>query len=736
MNKVFTATLATSVVVGSSFIMMPASADTVSFSDVKESHSHFTAISELAKSGVLNGYADGTFKPENEITRGQAAVILANILKLDVVNVSDPNYTDVPATHDYYGAIAALKDADIINGYADQSFKPNEPVTRAQMASIISKAFNLKQLNNKALPFTDVQKNDHASNIKVLFDNGVTVGTTSNTFSPNENVTRGQIATFIYKAMNIQSTQPVETDDTFDLTIMHSNDTHGRADMAPKRATAVKEVRTENPDALLLDAGDVFSGTLYFNEFEGQADLALMNYMGYDVMTFGNHEFDLGSSPEGHQALADFVEGANFSFVSSNVDFSKDSKFTGLFTDLISSEPENGKIYNGIVKEINGEKVGIFGLTTVDTKNISSPGAIQFEDYLKEAEKAVKAFEEQGIDKIIVLSHLGFDDDAAVDNDLVLAETIDGIDVIVGGHSHTELAEPVLVNEDANGEVKDPTVIVQAYQYSDFLGTLDVSFDENGVVVEYNGELIPLADYVDDEGALEILKPYQEQITNVQNKEIGVTTEFELANPRVSEEGNADQVSVRNSETILGNLITDGMLAKAKNFTEKEVIMAFQNGGGIRSAINAGPITVGEVITVLPFGNTLALMDSTGAELKAAFEMSVSKYPEENGGFLHISGAKVEYDASKPAGERIVSIQYLDANGKYVELKDNQTYTVATNAFTAKGGDGYTMFAKAYEEGRVIDLGLSDWENFQEHLQSLSTIPTETENRIVNIATK
>ncbi|RKJ51268.1 bifunctional metallophosphatase/5'-nucleotidase, partial [Butyricicoccus sp. 1XD8-22] len=120
---------------------------------------------------------------------------------------------------------------------------------------------------------------------------------------------------------------------------------------------------------------------------------------GYDVMTFGNHEFDLGSSAEGHQALVDFIEAAKFSFVSSNIDFTKDSKFTGLFNDLVSSDPENGKIYSGIVKEIDGEKVGIFGLTTAETENISSPGSITFEDYIEEAEKAVKAFENMGVDK-------------------------------------------------------------------------------------------------------------------------------------------------------------------------------------------------------------------------------------------------------------------------------------------------------------------------------------------------
>src|SRR5690606_36262609 len=173
--------------------------------------------------------------------------------------------------------------------------------------------------------------------------------------------------------------------------------------------------------------------------------------------------------------------------------------------------------------------------------------------------------------------------------------------------------------------------------------------------------------------------------------------------------------SVRKNETILGNLITGGMLTKAREFTGKNVVMALQNGGGIRAAIDAGPITVGEVITVLPFANTLATMEVTGSELKVAFEISLSRYPGENGGFLHVAGGKVEFDSTKPAGERVVEIYIKDANDNFVPVDDNTTYTIATNAFTAKGGDGYDVFAKAYEEGRVTDLGLSDWENFRDH---------------------
>ncbi|WP_052353790.1 5'-nucleotidase C-terminal domain-containing protein [Neobacillus jeddahensis] len=521
----------------------------------------------------------------------------------------------------------------------------------------------------------------------------------------------------------------VDAADQFDLTVMHTNDVHAALDNMPKTVTAVKEVRAAHPNSLLLHAGDEFTGTLYFNEFQGKADLALLKLMGFDAMTFGNHEFDLGSSPEGHQALADFIKGANFPFVSANVDFSKDAKFDGLFNDSIEADFENGEIYNGIVKEINGEKVGIFGLTTAETVDISSPGSVTFENYLAEAKKAVESFEAQGINKIVALTHIGYDDNAAIDNDLTLAEKVEGIDVIVGGHSHTTLSQPVVVAKDVT-----PTVIVQTGNSNSNLGVLDVKFDKNGVITDSDGQLIAIGSQTADPEAVEVLAPYKAQIDAVAKEEIGVSTPIALESPRT--DGDNTKPSVRKNETILGNLITDGMLEKAKSFTGKNVIMALQNGGGIRATIDAGPITVGEVITVLPFNNTLATMDVTGAELKEAFETSFGQYPGEFGGFLHVSGGKVKFDSTKPAGERVVSVSYLNENGEYVEVQDDKMYTIATNAFTAKGGDGYSMFAKAYEEGRVTDLGLSDWENFRDHLISVGSdgIPTDVEGRIVDVS--
>ncbi|MBY6037198.1 5'-nucleotidase C-terminal domain-containing protein [Fictibacillus nanhaiensis] len=538
-----------------------------------------------------------------------------------------------------------------------------------------------------------------------------------------------------------QVTMPVfaESDDdekkrhknkTYNLSLMHTNDTHAHLDNVPKLVTAVKEVRAENPSTLLLNAGDVFSGTLYFNEFQGQADLEFMNLLDYDLMTFGNHEFDLGASPEGHQALAAFVKQANFPFVSSNVDFSKDPYLKELFEGY-ALRPKDGRIYSSVVKKVNGEYVGFIGLTTEETKDISSPGNVVFQNYIKEAKKEVKLLERFGINKIVAITHLGLDDNPAYDNDVELAKNVDGIDVIVGGHSHTQLNEPVVVSTDERGKKKDSTVIVQASQYGNYLGKLDVQFNKKGKVIGQAGKLIKVTDKAPDSEAAALLEKYSSKIEEIKKKPTGAVAEKALANPRLGQNGS--EVSVRSNETELGNLITDGMLDKAKEFNPN-VVMAFQNGGGIRAPIDQGEITYGEVLTTLPFGNTLATMKLTGSEIKTALEHSVSQAPKESGGFLHVSGMKFTYDSTKAAGERVVSMEVKAADGTLTPINLQQEYVIATNAFTAKGGDGYTVFKNAYEQGRVTDLGASDWENLRDYVAKLVNVNPQIEGRIVDLS--
>lgn len=500
----------------------------------------------------------------------------------------------------------------------------------------------------------------------------------------------------------------------FSLTVFHTNDTHAHLENIAQFSALLKEKRAATPNNVLLHAGDVFSGTLYFNEFLGQADLKFLNYLGYDAMTFGNHEFDLGLSNDGHKALSDFVKGANFPFVAANLDFSKDSNFNGLQKREVTAEPENGKIYNGIVKEVDGEKIGIFGLTTEETVAISSPEKITFSNYITEAKAAVEAFEELGINKIIAVTHIGFDDNSAIDNDQELAKNVPGIDIIVGGHTHSKLEQPVVFNED-----KEPTIIVQADQYHNFLGQLDVTFDENGVIKEYNGVLHE----IDPEGekdaeAADLIKPYADQVASTMEKPTGGVADVFLSGLR-------DLGGVRAGETNLGNIITDGMLSKAKEI-DPEVSIAFQNGGGIRASINQGDITYGDVLTVLPFGNNLAIIELSGAELKETFEHSVKEYPKESGGFLHVAGMQVIFDGKAEVGKRVVS---LKINGE--EVEDGKMYKAATNVFTARGGDGFEALGKAYEEGRASEPGFSDWENLADHLKSIGHITQGIEGRIL-----
>lgn len=524
----------------------------------------------------------------------------------------------------------------------------------------------------------------------------------------------------------VLSTEKVEAA-ALDMTIFHTNDTHAHVDNVGQRAALVNKLRTENPNNVLLDAGDVFSGTLFFNEFYGQTDLKIMNYLGYDAMTFGNHEFDLGLSKDGHNKLVDFIKGAKFPFVSANVDFSKDEKFTGLQTQAVTDQAENGKIYNGIIKEINGEKVGIFGLTTEETTAIASPEKVEFKAYLDSAKETVAAFEAQGIDKIIALTHIGYDDNAMMDNDQELAKKVPGIDVIVGGHTHTELKQPVQV---VNEETEQPVVIVQANQYNKYLGQLDITFDDNGVVADYMGQLHLVGqkdeagNYVlpSDKEAEALIAADVKQVQDKMNAETG-------ADAKVFLSGLRGLGGVRAGETNLGNIITDGMLDKAKEI-DKDVVIAFQNGGGIRSSITKGPVTYGEVLTVLPFGNPLAIIEVTGDELYETFEHSVKEYPKESGGFLHVAGMEVLFDPTKKAGERLVS---LKIGGKEVDRKAN--YKAATNVFTARGGDGFEALGRAYEEGRASEPGFSDWENFANRLIELGDVTQQVEGRITTTTT-
>jgi len=510
-------------------------------------------------------------------------------------------------------------------------------------------------------------------------------------------------------------------DGSWKLTVMHTNDTHAHLADAARRATLVKQVREDADETLLFDAGDVFSGDLYFTKWFGMADLKVMNEMGYDAMTFGNHEFDQGTS-----TLAKFVQAAKFPLVSSNIDFSKDEHMKSLLKAPALLDTKNGHtiehagVYPYVVLDVNGHKVGVFGLTTEDTKETSSPGKdVVFNEASASAKKTVDALQSEGINIIIALSHLGYG------RDIDLAKKVQGIDLIVGGHTHTQLNAPEVVN---NGGV--PTVIVQANEWGKFLGRVDLTFDKQGVVQtgkdQLKGSLLTVDTTVaEDKEVKKILDPYKAELEELKKEVIGKST--------VNLDG--ERQNVRSRETNLGNFIADGMLAWAKS--KKKADFALTNGGGIRASMKEGDITMGDLRTVMPFGNTLFILDVTGQQLKDGLENGVSgaKSTDLPGKFPQVSGIRFKWDPAKPAGSKVYDIEIAKGTG-YVSLNPNDTYRMATNSFVANGGDGYASFAKAIADGAYHeDLGDPDYEIFIAHVKSLGgPIKAAVEGRIVEKA--
>ncbi|WP_243093762.1 bifunctional metallophosphatase/5'-nucleotidase [Thermus thalpophilus] len=501
----------------------------------------------------------------------------------------------------------------------------------------------------------------------------------------------------------------------FTLTLVHTNDTHAhlepmeltlsgqkvRVGGVAQRVAFFDRLRASRKNLLFLDAGDVFQGTLYFNQYRGLADRYFMHRMLYRVMALGNHEFDLGPGP-----LAEFLKGARFKVVSANVDASREPRLKGLFAPYA-------------IVSVGGERVGVIGLTTPDTKEIANPGpTVDFLDPYESAQKAVYELLRRGVNKILLLSHLGYGED------LKLARRLVGVQVIVGGHSHTllgsfphkELAPagpyPTVVK---NPEGKD-VLVVQAWEWGKVVGVLEVAFDEKGELVAYKGEPFLMTPEVSPEDffAKEALLAYAQPVLALMQQVI--------AEAKVDLVG--ERAIVRRRESNLGNLIADGMVWKTKN---AGVQIALQNGGGIRASIPKGPITVGKVYEVLPFGNTLVVMDLKGKEIKAALENGVSQWEQTAGRFLQVSGLRYAFDLSRPVGNRVVRVEVKAEKG-YVPLDLEATYRVVVNNFIAAGGDGFSVLKEA--QGYRVDTGFSDAESFMDYLKELKVVEAGLEGRI------
>ncbi|WP_080844513.1 bifunctional metallophosphatase/5'-nucleotidase [Cytobacillus gottheilii] len=497
--------------------------------------------------------------------------------------------------------------------------------------------------------------------------------------------------------------------------IIHTNDTHSHLEQMPRLFTVINSIRAENKNNLLLNAGDVFIGTLYFSQFKGLASIPFMNKLKYDAMTLGNHEFDLKS-----EVLADFIKKADFPFVSSNIDISADPFLEPLSVRKITDNPQPGKIYPAIIKNIEGELVGIFGLTTEETPFISQPSPkLIFEDAYKSAQKTIAQLQHLGVNKIITLSHLG------VEEDQKLATLVKGIDIIVGGHSHTKLEEPTIIYNET-----DPVLIVQADENGAYVGELSVSFTKEGILKKWNGRLIEVQAkdlegnyiYKEDPWAVRQLNEWNQELVDLLQETVGYTL--------VPLNGSREDVRV--GETNLGNLIADSMLKKANEVVPTQI--ALQNSGGIRASILEGGITMKDVLAAIPFSNILSIMDVTGAELKEVLEHSVSRIGGETGQFLQVAGLHFTFNPHLPAGKRVLSVWVNNGNA-FELLNPKGTYTIAVNSYLAEGGEGYNLFKRKKANGEVIETPYLDYEVFANFLEDHSPVAPKTEGRIQEIFT-
>ena len=475
--------------------------------------------------------------------------------------------------------------------------------------------------------------------------------------------------------------------------ILHTNDVHGSIELYAKVAAMKDDYEAQGAQVILADAGDYSQGTVYVSVNKGKDAVTMMNAAGYDVATIGNHEFDYG-----YAQLKSNLDSAVFKVVCANV--------------LQDGSPVFDA-YTMINK--GGVQVAFVGLETPEAQTKANPALIQGLTFLAGDEMyaavqtQVDAARTAGADIVIVLSHLGVDSSSEPNTSYDLYEKVTGIDFIIDGHSHT------VMTKGPEGEPIQSTGTA--------LNNIGVITIDNATKKIESNELIPIWHTEEVDGKEVPVYDYTKSDETVANAAkaiidpIDADYDQKFAESAVDLNG-AKAPGNRTEETNLGDLITDAMMWAIKTKApgvDMNNAVAITNGGGIRAAIAKGDITKKDVNTVLPFGNTLAVVYVKGSELLEALEVSTYCTPKSLGGFPQFAGMEVElntaceYDANDTTypgstyfGPKSINrITIKTVNGKAFD-KD-ATYAVITNNFLAAGGDTYYAFAAAQTQ---FDTGL------------------------------
>lgn len=467
----------------------------------------------------------------------------------------------------------------------------------------------------------------------------------------------------------------------FDLFVVHTNDVHGRVEATDSNigysrlSTMLQVARSITDNILLLDAGDTTHGTNIVNMFKGETAGVLLDMLGYDAIAPGNHDFNYGV-----QRLVEAAKLAN--------------QYSNLKVLSANVTDDNGNLlfqpYQIYV--FNGFKVAVIGLTTPDTALMTHPKNVEgvnfMSDVVVQNAQAAVDMAHKYADYVIVLGHVGSDASSVsgVTSQLI-CENINGIDLFVDGHSHTMLPQGNRVNG---------TLIVQAGEYMENLGVVDILVKNNKAVSE-NAFLIKASDVADPANS-ELATQYgitsvpedPKVVSYISSQQARLDAVYNEVIANVPFKLDGERENVRTKQTNLSSMITKAMTeASGADFT-------ITNGGGIRASIDAGDVTIGEVITVLPFTNIVTVCEIKGSDVYAALEHGYSNLPTTAGSFSQ-TDLKVVYNKYAKPGKRIIRVIL---NGKAIDK--NATYRVATNDFMAAGGDGYTMFGNVVAEGDLL----------------------------------
>ena len=494
------------------------------------------------------------------------------------------------------------------------------------------------------------------------------------------------VALLILSSFSFAFAQDAETTK---ITIIHTNDTHARLEGTAselgfaKIATLIKEAKAANPNTLVLDAGDTLHGMPIVNISKGENAIKVLETAGYDYMTLGNHDFNYGK-----ERLLELKDMTSLGMLSANI---LNEKGEYLFTPYV-------------IKEVSGVKVGIFGLTTPETAYKTSPTNVEgltFADSIEVSKKMVEELKDK-TDVIIALAHIGLDESSVITSKAI-AEAVDGIDVIIDGHSHTLLETGNLVNN---------TLIAQTGSYDQNLGYVNLEV-LNGEVVNKTAELLKAGAAAETVADADLAKLIDE--IKVANQPV-----FDKVVAKTDIYLDGVRANVRTKETNLGNLSADAVRAAAG------ADIGLVNGGNIRVDIQPGDITFGRVAELFPFGNTVQVKKITGEDLLAVLEHSVSGYPAAQGAFMQVSGLTFVFDPAQPVGSRVIEVKVGDN-----ALDKAAEYTVAINDFLGIGGDGYEMFKKY---SAIAEFGTYE-EIFANYLNTNGTEGIEVSGRIKVIET-